>query len=309
MDLLEVLTTRLESLPEGDYMPGLKAVVQHINVATKHLQRGQTSADETAFTDSIYRTNQAFEGSLKEAYRVLTGKNPAKETTNTIEQYLQGQNVLRERVLAQLTNYRREWRNPSTHDYGLDFDEDEALLAIVNVSVFAIVLIDQIIERISFNKARIVASESPSPSPPPLPLLEQVVLLLEQFVGQFKGTHDDKTDRREPEILGALSGFLSATAPELFTASNDTINHPVNRADFYLKSPEHNEHLLIEVKLRRPSNSRMIEDAAINQVISYMETSGTDEAIIFVYVSENSGRIAREERYIGQKKVLIVTTQ
>lgn len=121
MDLLKVLTTRLESLPEGDYIQGLKAVVQHIDVATKHLQRGQLSADETAFTDSIYRTNQAFEGSLKEAYRVLTGKNPAKETTNTIEQYLQGHHVLRERVLAQLTSYRREWRNPSTHDYGLDF--------------------------------------------------------------------------------------------------------------------------------------------------------------------------------------------
>jgi len=118
MNLVEILRSRVADLSHGDYVVGLKAVLQHIEVAESHLERGKATSEETAFTDAIYRTNQAFEGSLKEAYRVLTGKNPAKETTNKIEQYLQEQNVLRHRVLAQLTNYRREWRNPSTHDYG-----------------------------------------------------------------------------------------------------------------------------------------------------------------------------------------------
>jgi hypothetical protein len=68
MDLIEILRQRIESLAAGEYIIGLRAVLQHIVVAANHLARGQRSGDDTAFTDAIYRTNQAFEGSLKEAY-------------------------------------------------------------------------------------------------------------------------------------------------------------------------------------------------------------------------------------------------
>src|SRR6266487_5647111 len=151
MNILEILSSRVDELGAGDYIQGLRAVLQHIEVAEKHLDRGKGSGDDTAFTDAIYRTNQAFEGSLKEAFRVLAGKDPSRETPNNIEIYLQKHHLLRPRVLAQLTNYRTEWRNPSTHDYRLDFDEDEALFAIVAVSAFAIVLVDQITERIAYD--------------------------------------------------------------------------------------------------------------------------------------------------------------
>ena len=62
MNLLEILTSRINGLPEGGYTQGLKAVLQHVQVAANHLARGQSTADDTAFTDAIYRTNQAFEG-------------------------------------------------------------------------------------------------------------------------------------------------------------------------------------------------------------------------------------------------------
>src|SRR5215216_5455525 len=200
MNLLEILRSRIGSLPEGDYTQGLKAILRHIEVAGRHLERGQTSAEDTAFTDAIYRTNQAFEGSLKEAFRVLADKDPAGDSPFNIENYLQQQNILRPRVLAQFTNYRREWRNPSTHDYRLDFDEDEALLAIVTVSAFAIVLIDQIAERVSFEQAKAVAAAQPSPSPEPQPLLEQVSMLIERFTVQFNQTHVGRLDLREAEV-------------------------------------------------------------------------------------------------------------
>jgi hypothetical protein len=80
------------------------------------ISREDLHGDETAFTDAIYRTNQAFEGSLKEAYRVLTGKNPLKLRPFDIETFFQEQRILRSRVLAQFSNYRTEWRNPATHD-------------------------------------------------------------------------------------------------------------------------------------------------------------------------------------------------
>jgi hypothetical protein len=142
MDLLEVIKKQLDHLPQGPHSPGLGSVLRHIEVAYRHLSRGESQADDSAFTDAIYRTNQAFEGSIKEAYRVLAEKNPASTTPFQIEQYLEDRKVFPSRVLTQFTNYRTQWRNPSTHDYNLDFGATEAFLAIVSVSAFAKLLVD-----------------------------------------------------------------------------------------------------------------------------------------------------------------------
>lgn len=307
MNLLEILRARVNDLPEGDYIQGLKAVLQHIEVAGRHLARGQADSDETSFTDAIYRTNQAFEGSLKEAFRVLTAKDPAGETPYNIENYLQQQNVLRPRVLAQMTNYRREWRNPSTHDYRLDFDEDEALLAIVTVSAFAIVLIDQITERISFDQAKSVATEQPTPTPVAQSLLERILTLIEQFTIQFNQTHSDRDDIREVELIGGLAGFLAAAAPELQTQA-DAVLSPTKpkRADLLIALGE--ERLIVEVKRRRGASRRLLEDA-IQQVGGYMEISDINQGILFVYSSPNSGNIDRmiQQLLIGDGQIGIIS--
>jgi len=154
MDLIATLRERIDRLEEGEYIPGLRAVLLHIETAFRHLSRGKGESDDTAFTDAIYRTNQAFEGSIKEAYRVLAGKDPSKKTPFEIEGYLEENGVFRYRVLKQFTNYRTEWRNPSIHDYKLDFDESEAFLAIVSVAAFACLLLDEITERLSFLKSK-----------------------------------------------------------------------------------------------------------------------------------------------------------
>jgi hypothetical protein len=307
MNLVEILRSRVADLPDGDYIVGLKAVLQHIEVAESHLERGKAANEETAFTDAIYRTNQAFEGSLKEAYRVLAEKDPAKESPHYIESYFQQHNLLRPRVLAQLTNYRREWRNPSTHDYRLDFDEDEALLAIVTVSVFATVLVDQITERISYNKAKVVASEHPSPSPAWEPLLEQLYFHLELFVLQFAQTHIDKSEVREVEVLGALAGFLSAAAPELSIATAEFEHDKTKGADFYIESPE-NERLILELKLRRPTSSSTRDQTTFNQMASYMEATGADQGVLFFYTLPNSGQVQRQELSLPDNRHLLIVT-
>jgi hypothetical protein len=99
MDLVETLKKKIIALEEGEYIPGLKAVLSHIETAFRHLSRGQESDDDTAFTDAIYRTNQAFEGSVKEAYRVLAGQDPSRKRPYDIENYLERNNVFRSRVL------------------------------------------------------------------------------------------------------------------------------------------------------------------------------------------------------------------
>lgn len=304
MNLLEILRERVDDLPDGDYMQGLKSVLQHIEVAGKHLERGQNSADDTAFTDAIYRTNQAFEGSLKEAYRVLTSKNPDGETPYNIETYLQNENVLRPRVLSQLKNYRQDWRNPSTHDYRLDFDEDEALLAIVTVSAFAIVLIDQITERIAFEQAKKVAIEQPAPQTETQSVIDKVSNLIEQFVAQFNQTHLNNKDVREIELIGALAGFLSANAPELKIESEKLLSPETRfRADMLISNEE--ENLILELKRNNRTSS-----SAILQVSSYMELSKINQAILFLY-GNSSNKVIKSEQsaLIGTGRIAILSVE
>lgn len=140
-------------MPVGEYSTGLGAIVRHVRAAIRHLDRGQED-DSDSCTDVIYRMNQAYEGSLKEAYRVLAGKDPSGLTPFQIEGYLETHSVVRPRVLTQLTRYRQDYRNPSTHDYKLDFDKDEALLAIVSVCGFALLLANQISSRLASEAAQ-----------------------------------------------------------------------------------------------------------------------------------------------------------
>lgn len=68
MNLLETYSRKVGLLPEGHYLEGLRAVQRHIEAGFAHYLRGQESNEDSAFTDAIYRSNQAFEGSVKEAY-------------------------------------------------------------------------------------------------------------------------------------------------------------------------------------------------------------------------------------------------
>lgn len=164
MDLVALLEDAARELPVGDHSIGLNAIVRHVKAAIRHLHRDQQHDPDTC-TDAIYRMNQAYEGSLKEAYRVLAGKDPSGLSPFQIENYLENNQVVRPRVLTQLTRYRQDYRNPSTHDYKLDFDEDEALLAIVSVCGFAKLLFNQIRSKLASEQAQAKATRKVSKSP------------------------------------------------------------------------------------------------------------------------------------------------
>jgi hypothetical protein len=297
MNLVTILRQRIEGLPTGDYSLGLKAVLQHVEVGIKHHERGQLSLDETAFTDAIYRTNQAFEGSLKEAYRVLAGKDPNKVSPFDIEEYLQKNAVLRHRVLDQLTNYRQDWRNPSAHDYRLDFDEDEALLAIVTVCAFAIVLTDQIAEKIAYKQAQQSVDTTKIPvTPISTPLLKRVTRLIAHFAAEFQQTHDGNL--RDVEVLGALSGFLSTTAEDISVLIEPQLDPNSSlRPDLIITSST--EKIILELKQLRRIAKRS-KDLATRQVVNYMALSGIKQAIVLIILTPSIGKVSwRKETLPG----------
>lgn len=79
MDLLKSLKEKAEYFSDAEEDQGISSVVSHIEIAERHYDGGK-SGDDYLFNDVIYRTNQAFEGALKETYRIVTGKDSEKLT-------------------------------------------------------------------------------------------------------------------------------------------------------------------------------------------------------------------------------------
>ena len=299
MDLIQVLRTRIDALPPGEHLIGLRSVLQHVQVGASHLSRGVSQRDETAFTDAIYRTNQAFEGSLKEAYRVLAGKDPLKVRPFDIESYLQENTVMRARVLAQLSNYRIEWRNPSAHDYRLDFDEDEALLAIVSVCAFAIVLVDQIAEKLMFEATKATVPQGTAQVTKPL--LDTLADVLQSFKFPTK-TRTSDGRMRESEIVGALAGYLSSTLYGAVVDLEPRLSSAV-RPDLLVRLG--NETAIVEVKFDSLSYQRNIH-SYLGQMFRFVAQTEVRNALLYVHPDTAVSPLIKEEHPLpgGEARVL-----
>lgn len=285
MDLVGTLKARLDSLPEGAHTTGLRSVLLHIETAFSHLARGQASNDDTAFTDVIYRTNQAFEGSVKEAYRILTGKDPDKKMPFEIEQYLEDRQVFRARVLAQFTTYRKEWRNPSTHDYTLTFDESEAFLAIVSVAAFACLVLGQLTQKLAYDQARrdaeiIVSTPVALDTPGERELPEALESALLSFLGYVSSGSPRPEFHSEAQFVGALSGYLSRALPEADVEVEHKFEGTRERAD--LLASIGTTQAVIEVK-RLKSVSAAAIHAGLGQVERYMELGGLQFGVLLTF--------------------------
>jgi len=302
LDLLRILDERLGALSAGDHTFGLKAVLSHVSVAVAHLERGRRTGDETAFTDAIYRTNQAFEGSLKEAYRVLTSKDPDRTTPAAIESYLQDNKTLRPRIVTQLTRYRTEWRNPSTHDYRLDFDEDEALLAIVSVCALAIVLSDQMAETLGFQAVKATRPSQSETVSPHKPLVVRIVDALLDFDRSWLGQHAELS--RESAVVGAVHAYLEAALPEVEVLSESKLEEGrhLARPDLLVRTGE--AKVVIEVKALL--GRRRIVGDPIAQLAGYLLAADTTEGILYVPGGEGTEPVCYEQKLATGGTIFVV---
>lgn len=289
MDLLAEVQAKLPALSGSDSLDGIRAAIRHIAVAERWLDRAREEQDEDLFNDVIYRTNQAFEGMLKEAYAALTGRDGQRLSPHQIEQHLLEDEVLTSRVMDLFTNYRQEWRNRSTHDHKLFFNDQEALLAIVSVSAFAAILLDQMIEALNYQREQqeiasrrdVLRRHLNVPEDAPLHVEMRALLLL--FSQELEKPDVELHELREVEFLGRLVGFIQSLAPQI-GIKREPVSHDVPglRPDMLVEKGE--ERIVIELK-RAVSAGSGIERAKA-QLLSYLRAFDLTHGILFVPPAE-----------------------
>lgn len=287
MDILKEIELQINSIRKVDSSNYLDSIFTHIERAEYYYKQGKS--DSNFFNDVIYRSNQAYEGALKESYKVLADKKMEEvmsKTPNDIERYFETNNIFKDRVLQLFKNYRQEWRNKSTHDYKLFFDENEAFIALMSVTSFVHVLLKQILEKTAYltqhNKLReekiykkFEMSKEILNSKNPTELLINIIFEFSKLNSEqlFK-RHQEIT---EAEVLGLFHAFLESVSDEIkiqrepaFQLANTTL-----RPDFLIEINK--DRFILEFKRMRNSDNR----AAIQQVLTYMQAAKTSNGIIY----------------------------
>jgi len=311
MDLLKLIRDKCDSFSDPETVQGLGSVTSHIEIAERHLEKGKKGEDYL-FTDAIYRANQAFEGSLKEAYRVLTGNQPVKLTPYEIEKYLEENSILEERVLSLFTNYRKEWRNKSTHDYKLYFSEQEAFLAVVNICAFFNILLDQMIERKAYIQEKLELSKSGIVTPNQIDksLIEQISQILIKFSNDAPSKMIGTVMPRylERELIGMLYAYIESVDEQIEVITEYVI--PIGErklyADFLVRKGESS--LLIEIKNPTKSIVTLLNHGK-EQLSTYMTASGINDGILYIppIKSDHTKMITRETKFKideGKKRII-----
>lgn len=297
MDLLNEAKARASQFSRRRLSSGIDAVIRHIEAAERYLLRGRAEHEDDFYNDVIYRTNQAFEGALKEAFAVLTEKSAEKKSAYAIEQHLLDQNVLAPRVLELFTNYRQNWRNPSTHDHTLFFGEQEALLAIVSVSAFVNILLDQMIESAAARAEKEALEQAHRDIAEALgqfqdlELIEKVTAVLRFFASDI--SQESLSTWSEAEFIGRVTAYLQNADPGVevlreYTAAGGTTLRP----DLLLQKGD--EKVIVEMKRSRNPTPAMINSGK-GQLLDYLAVGRVEAGIIF-FVPEHAGDPMRVER-------------
>lgn len=310
MDLLAEIKTKAQKIPEAD-RPGIAALILHLEQAERCLALGRAGEDRF-FTDVIYRTNHAYEGALKEAFEKLTGSDASHKTPHDIENHLEKSNVLRSRVLDLMRNYRKEWRNPSTHEYDLFFTGQEALLAIITVSAFVTVLLDQVLDELAIQHqlktqaTSVKALVSTISNYATLASADQTTALIQAFVSSFPPVSGPNVTHTESYIEAAIANFLREAEPKFdivlepsVTASGRTL-----RPDILIKAGD--ETIVVEIK--RFIRQGLGRDAAVLQVLSYAKALKATRAIV-VFMPEVSGEVTVETKEFTTGGVSTLVTE
>lgn len=318
MDILKEIEQQVNSIKKVDNSTYLDSIFTHIDRAEFYYLQGKT--DTNYFNDVIYRSNQAYEGALKESYKVLADKTQEeviRKTPNDIEKFFETNSVFRERVLQLFKNYRQEWRNKSTHDYKLFFDENEAFIAMTSVTSFVHLLLKQIQEKIAFNTQQKKLEEEKeiakrikkiAVAKDKKPVDKLVDMIIEFSRQNSQQIFENTKDIREVEIMGLFHAYIESAGksittqrePKFIVGSRDI------RPDFLIEIDE--EPIILEFKRMRAMGSHI--QNTINQVLIYMQATNTFSGIIY-YANFNEPnpepKVTTTEVMLNDKKYEITT--
>ncbi len=288
MDILKEIEHQINSIKKVDNSTYLDSIYTHIDRAEFYYKQGKM--DVNFFNDVIYRSNQAYEGALKESYKVLADKTQEevfRKSPNEIEKFLETHDIFRERVLQLFKNYRQEWRNKSTHDYKLFFDESEAFIALTSVTSFVHLLLKQIQEKTAYitqerkltedsENKKVIKIIAESTEKRPTEKLSEIII---EFSKENSEHIFNSPTISEVEIIGLFHAFM-ASIKSIKTTREPLINIG-DRAlmpDFLIEID--NNSMILEFKRLRGQGS--IIDNAINQVLIYMQAANVQFGVIFI---------------------------
>lgn len=279
MDFVNIIQNKIEKLNLNETFSGIASVMLHIERAFLYFDNGINEPDNHYFNDVIYRTNQAYEGILKEAYKVFTQSDSNKVTPHKIEDYFSENQIFNERVKNLFSEYRKNWRNLSTHDHLISFTEEEAVLAINTVTSFIYLLINQIFEKIVYNNQMLDLLNQMTGRVNRIEkeFDEYVVDLIFEFASNHSTGNFDSTTK-EYEIAGRLNAFLNYSDPEINVYREVTIGDKVRyRPDFILEKD--GKKVIVELK----TSLRIREEqAATDQLQTYLNAAKLNEGVLFV---------------------------
>lgn len=312
MDTLNTIREQIVEIRELSSTVTLDKVLIHIERAEFFYKEGRLKGDEDYFTDVIYRTNQAFEGSLRQSYMVLAEKSESQannKRTVDIEVFFETNSIFNERVLHFFKNYRQEWRNKSTHDFKLFFDQSEAFLAIVNVSAYIHVLLNQIIEKLAFDneKERLENGKEKQKliqaivKKTDLDLNDKIIELIKEFSIENEQLN---SNTKEIELIGMFSAFVKTASKEIEvkTEVKSSDKNKNYRLDMLIEFGK--EKLIIEFKRPSVRKSNSHED----QLLFYLNATKIEQGILWYPKNVPSSNFLKIETMAHLGKNLYHTT-
>jgi hypothetical protein len=157
----------------------------------------------------------------------------------------------------------------------------------VSVSAFTKLLVDEIMERLSYVGVQKDVANQGSARGASItysePLISQVTVALADFPRFYKESSSSGPIESEAQLMGALAGFLTSVLPRAQVSTGRVLHGP---RPYYvdLMVTLGNERILIELKR---GDSPSLVDRGVTQLLDYLVVADAKYGILFLY-SEKS---------------------
>ena len=276
MDFTAIIQSNIDSILELRDLSGLKNIIRHLRRAEELYSQGLNQEENEFFTESILRNNLAFEAILREAYNVYSEPSSKDKSLFEIENFFLNNNILSERIMTEFQNYRKKWRNLSTHSYSLYFDKHDALFSLTSLLGFSSILLSEILRKVIYDHELSKDQNTNSTNNPDQKLIEYVMESIVKWVKSLN--HEQDYQLREVEITAMLKAYFENHSSVPLNIQYDYKTETNNRIDLLISKGD--EKVIIELK-RNLYLSHV--DRGLAQLTTYMQSIENSDGVLFFY--------------------------